>query len=80
MTTYKTDKTSRIILSIIVAYTAGYGIARAKTLQLASRYERGTNQQFITPKNGAPGDSWAYKVFFPAIKLEEIVRSIPGYF
>ena len=79
MTSYRTDKTSRVILSAIVAYTLGYGVARTTTLRLVGPYETGTDQSYITKTGEAPGAGWAYKVFLPAVKIEEAVRSVPTY-
>ena len=76
MTSYRTDKTSRIILAIFIAYTLGYGVARNQSLRLVSLSETGGAKQFIQLKDPASHKAWVSVVFWPAIKLEETIRGI----
>ncbi|MEL6161370.1 MAG: hypothetical protein AAFQ40_14805 [Cyanobacteria bacterium J06623_5] len=76
MTTYRTDKTSRVLLSLFVAYTAAYGFVRNRTLRAVGSYESGQQRLYITKDKHTPGEGWEYKIFWPAIKLEETVRNL----
>ncbi|MEL6468782.1 MAG: hypothetical protein AAFQ74_03570 [Cyanobacteria bacterium J06623_4] len=76
MTTYRTDKTSRVILSLFVAYAAAYGFARNKTLRAVGSIESGQQRLYIIKDDHTPGEGWEYKLFWPAIKLEETVRNL----
>ncbi|NJM99103.1 MAG: hypothetical protein HC800_19910 [Phormidesmis sp. RL_2_1] len=83
MTSYRTDKTSRIILAIFMAYMLAYAYARSEVFHAVERYiggKGGFRQDYITKKDQAPGEGWEYKLFFPAIKLEETIRSLNNYF
>lgn len=68
MTSYKTDKGSYVFLSVLALYGIAYFVARSKVLRL--------RQDYIAKKSHAPGEGWEYKVFFPAIKVEEGVRKL----
>ena len=80
MTTYRTDKTSRVILAIFLAYSIGYAIARSQALRLLSEQEVGDNPQYIVRTDTMTRDGWAYYLFWPAIKLEEQVRNLDRHF
>ena len=79
MTSYRTDKTSRIVLALFVVYVSAYGFARSKVFRLVGSYESGKSDQYIIKKGFAPGEGWEYKAFLPAIKLEETVRNLSHY-
>ena len=76
MTSYRTDKTSRVVLALFVAYTLGYGVARNSTLQLIDRREAGSNKQYVVKTGTTSASGWESALFWPAIKLEETTRSI----
>lgn len=76
MTSYRTDKTSRIVLAIFVAYALGYGVARSKTLRLVTARETNSDKPYIVNADTTSASGWEYNVFWPAVKLEETVRVI----
>ncbi|MEL6554245.1 MAG: hypothetical protein AAFQ63_12390 [Cyanobacteria bacterium J06621_11] len=80
MTTYRTDKTSRVVLAIFVAYMVGYAIARSQTLRLLSEQEVGDKPQYIVKTDTMTAGGWEYNVFWPAVKLEEQVRNLDRHF
>lgn len=76
MTSYRTDKTSRVILAIVVAYALGYGVARQKALHLVSARATDSQQSYIVKAGTTSAEGWEYTLFWPAVKLEETVRYI----
>ena len=80
MTTYRTDKTSRIVLAIFIAYIVGYVLVRNKTLRLLSEVEVGDNPQYIVKTDTMTAGGWEYTVFWPAVKLEEQIRNLDMFF
>ena len=80
MTSYRTDKTSRVVLAIFAAYALGYGVVRHKVLSLVSSRETGGSRPYIVETGTTSASGWAYTIFWPAVKLEETVRGLGGYF
>lgn len=76
MTSYRTDKTSRVVLALFIAYVVGYGVARTQVLRMLSTRETGSETQYIVNTGTTSASGWEYNVFWPAIKLEETARSI----
>lgn len=79
MTSYRTDKGSYVFLSVLALYGLAYYVARSEVLHAVEHYAGGKGslrQDYIAKKNHAPGEGWEYKVFFPAIKVEENVRKL----
>ncbi len=66
-------------MSVLALYGMAYYVARSEVLHAVEHYAGGKGslrQDYIVKKNHAPGDGWEYKVFFPAIKVEEGVRKL----
>lgn len=69
-------------LGLLGAYVLAYGVARVFIFLSVERY-RGLQgkghprQDFITKRDRPPGDGWEYRLFLPAIKVEE---AIDGFF
>lgn len=80
MTSYRTDKTSRIILAIFIAYAVAYGVARNQSLRLVNPSGTNDGKLFIQTIDPTSESDWIATVFWPAIKLEETVRNINQYF
>lgn len=76
MTSYRTDKTSKVILALFMTYALGYGIARNQALRLVSNRDAGSEKQYIVNLDTASASGWEYNLFLPAVKLEETVRYI----
>lgn len=66
------------LMGALAAYGIGYGIARLTVLYTVEADPGNIaelQQHSITKQGDAPGDSWEYKFFLPAIKIEETIRN-----
>ncbi len=75
---FKTNQIFLTIIGVFGAYIVGYGIARINVFHAVEHYPEGKGgprRDYIAKKDQLPGQGWEYKIFLPAIKLEEALRS-----
>lgn len=64
------------LLVVLEIYVIGYAIARSEVFHTVENYPEGkdgSRQDYIAKKDQRPGEGWEYKLFLPAIKVEETV-------
>ena len=67
-----------LLAGLLGAYVLGYGVARVSIFQAVERYggaegKGAPRQDFITRRDRPPGDGWEYRLFLPAIRVEEAI-------
>ena len=76
MTSFKTSNTYLALLGVLGAYFAGYCVARSSVFQAVENYPQGKGeprQDYIAKIDQPPGQGWEYRLFLPAIKIEEAI-------
>ncbi|KPQ35120.1 MAG: hypothetical protein HLUCCA11_11920 [Phormidesmis priestleyi Ana] len=74
----QTGQLNRIILALLGTYFFAYAVARIEVFHGVETYPNNKMEGrhlYVAKKDQAPGEGWEYKVFFPAIKLEELLRN-----
>ena len=70
-----------LLAGLLGAYVLGYGVARVSIFQAVERYggaegKAAPRQDFITRRDRPPGDGWEYRLFLPAIRVEEAILGV----
>ncbi len=74
MTAFSKSTTRLLLTGILGLYCLGYCVARLSIFTGVEYYPEGKGaprQSYVTKRNLEPGQGWEYKLFWPAIKLEE---------